>query len=257
MNRYPRNRISHAVILISSPESGRANALSLAADILCPESSEGACGVCDTCRKAASGVHSDIYIIDRPLDDKGNKKKEYAVEQIREIVRSAYVLPNEASKKVYIILEADRLGIPGQNAFLKLLEEPPEFDSFILVSERKDKLLQTVVSRCTTITAEQTGVTFSEEAGIKADEFLSLLSEDKALLLADFASDNSDMTTAFCAEFLSALIARCADICIGKGTSYGISTERAFDLIEVFRRLSAFNSVNVSAKSILAYLMTV
>jgi len=251
------NRISHAVILISSPESGRANALELASELLCTEGNGEACGECVNCRKALSGVHPDVYLLERPMDEKGNKKKEYSVEQIREIVRSAPFLPNEAEKKVYIIPEADRLGASGQNALLKLLEEPPSFDSFILVSERKDRLLQTVISRCTTIVCEQTGITFSDEAGEKADEFLALLGKGGGLGLCSFASDNSDMTTAFCAEFISALLSRCADIRIGRREYPGVSTGKAETLIEILRRLSAFNSVNVSAKSILAYLMTV
>ena len=41
------------------------------------------------------------------------------------------------------------MGIPGQNALLKVLEEPPAYGVFLLLTDNPDKLLPTVRSRCT------------------------------------------------------------------------------------------------------------
>jgi DNA polymerase-3 subunit delta' len=41
------------------------------------------------------------------------------------------------------------MGIPGQNALLKVLEEPPSYGVFILLTDNPQKLLPTVRSRCT------------------------------------------------------------------------------------------------------------
>ena len=41
------------------------------------------------------------------------------------------------------------MGLPGQNALLKVLEEPPKYGVFLLLTDNPDKLLPTVRSRCT------------------------------------------------------------------------------------------------------------
>ncbi|MEE1318283.1 MAG: hypothetical protein UHD05_02130, partial [Ruminococcus sp.] len=64
----------------------------------------------------------------------------------------AYIRPNEAAAKVYIFEEADnRLSAIAQNSFLKLLEEPPSNVHFIMLCENAQKLLITILSRCTVI----------------------------------------------------------------------------------------------------------
>lgn len=49
--------------------------------------------------------------------------------------------------RVIIIDYAERMGIPAQNAFLKLLEEPPIHTQFILLSHAEQTLLPTIMSR--------------------------------------------------------------------------------------------------------------
>ena len=43
---------------------------------------------------------------------------------------------------------AQDLGLPGQNALLKVLEEPPAYGVFLLLADNPDRLLPTVRSRC-------------------------------------------------------------------------------------------------------------
>ncbi len=52
-----------------------------------------------------------------------------------------------ARGRVVLITHADRMGVPTQNAFLKLLEEPPVGTRFILLSHYPERLLPTVLSR--------------------------------------------------------------------------------------------------------------
>ena len=49
---------------------------------------------------------------------------------------------------MYIFPEADSMNISAQNAFLKLLEEPPAWVTFLLCVRNPEKLLDTVRSRC-------------------------------------------------------------------------------------------------------------
>jgi DNA polymerase-3 subunit delta' len=70
------------------------------------------------------------------------------VEQVRSLRSDAWVRPNEADRKVYVLEEADRLNTSAQNAMLKLLEEGPAYAAFLLLTQRANALLPTIRSRC-------------------------------------------------------------------------------------------------------------
>jgi DNA polymerase-3 subunit delta' len=55
--------------------------------------------------------------------------------------------PFEAERRVFVIVEADRMNDESQNALLKTLEEPAPFAHLILVSSAPGRLLPTIVSR--------------------------------------------------------------------------------------------------------------
>ena len=69
-------------------------------------------------------------------------------EQIITLQHKAMFMPNEGSKKIFIISQAERLHPAAANKLLKLLEEPPPHVLFILVSSRPEALLPTIRSRC-------------------------------------------------------------------------------------------------------------
>ena len=58
-----------------------------------------------------------------------------------------FIRPNESDHKIYLF--AQDLGIEGQNALLKVLEEPPKYGVFLLLTDNPEKILPTVRSRCT------------------------------------------------------------------------------------------------------------
>lgn len=138
-----RGRISH-FYLISGPAGSGKHTLAklLAAAILC-RGRERPCGQCDSCRKAFDGNHPDLITIDDP------DKKTVPVELIRQARSDIYIQPNEADHKIYLFPRAQDMGLPGQNALLKVLEEPPPYGVFILLTDNPEKLLPTVRSRCT------------------------------------------------------------------------------------------------------------
>ena len=52
-------------------------------------------------------------------------------------------------KKRYVIIdEIDTLNINCLNALLKILEEPGEYDYFMLINNKSNPLLETIKSRC-------------------------------------------------------------------------------------------------------------
>ena len=118
--------VPHAcVICAPTIELALSEAEKLAAAAVCSGVGARPCGKCRDCRKAAEHVHPDIITVSRLLDDKGRPKREIGVDQIRDVIADAQVLPNEAARKVYIIDRAETMNAAAQNAALKLLEEPP------------------------------------------------------------------------------------------------------------------------------------
>ena len=137
-----RGRMSHFYLISGPKGSGRHTLADLiAAAMLCREP-DGPCGVCRSCRKLAARNHPDYITIDDP------EKKTVPVDLIREARSDLFIRPNEGDRKIYLFPRAQDMGIPGQNALLKVLEEPPSYGVFLLIADNPDKLLPTVRSRC-------------------------------------------------------------------------------------------------------------
>ena len=136
-----RGHISH-FYLISGPRGAgkRTLARSLAAAILCGEKNKP-CLRCAACRKVIGNNHPDVITVEDP------EHKTVAVKIVRQFREDVFVRPNEAEYKIYIFPQ--ELGLEGQNALLKILEEPPAYGVFILLTDNPAKLLPTVRSRCT------------------------------------------------------------------------------------------------------------
>ena len=178
-------RIAHAYLFHGPDGVGkRAAAFALGKALQCEALIDGdACGVCGPCNKAQKGLHPDIHVwmptikdaahddiaarlqalalnpydrVDfqsRPSLDGGpkasNKQVFYSVEMMNTVLRRAMSFHRvEGKYRVAIVLDADKLRKEAANAFLKLLEEPGDNTVFILITERVDHLLPTILSRC-------------------------------------------------------------------------------------------------------------
>ena len=100
-----------------------------------------ACGTCLACRKVDSGNHPDLQFI-RP---EGSLLK---IGQIRELQKQIIYEPLEASRKVYILTDVERMNEEAENCLLKTLEEPPASSVLILLTSNIRALLPTTRSRC-------------------------------------------------------------------------------------------------------------
>ena len=136
-----RNHISH-FYLISGPRGSGKHTLAalLSSAILC-KANRRPCGMCDSCRKIRSENHPDVITVTDP------EHKNVAVKIVRQFREDVFILPNESDYKIYIFPQ--ELGIEGQNALLKILEEPPKHGIFLLLTDNPEKILPTVRSRCT------------------------------------------------------------------------------------------------------------
>lgn len=99
------------------------------------------CGTCLACRKVNSGNHPDLRLI-RP---EGSLLR---IGQIRELQKQIIYEPLEASRKVYILTDVDRMNAEAENCLLKTLEEPPAASILILITSNVEALLPTTRSRC-------------------------------------------------------------------------------------------------------------
>ncbi len=102
----------------------------------------GACGCCHSCIMAESGSHPDIITL------VPEKESSIGVDDIRsQVVNDVAIKPYCSERKIYIIPDANLMTEAAENALLKTLEEPPAYTVIILLSENKDRLLPTILSR--------------------------------------------------------------------------------------------------------------
>jgi DNA polymerase-3 subunit delta' len=136
------NAMAHAYLLVGPRHVGKGTlAINLAQALNC-DGPEVPCGECRSCQRIREGKHADVTPIG--LDS----RTEIGIDDIRGLQRLANLPPYEGKCKVFIIDEAEYLSTEAANSLLKILEEPPPRVVWLLLAAEKERLLQTVVSRC-------------------------------------------------------------------------------------------------------------
>ena len=138
-------QISHAWLLTGPAGSGKRRvAFALAAALVCERGPGVACGECSGCVRALRDRHPDVHHVEP-------EGVIIPVDVVREsVIPEASRSPFEASYKVFVIEDADRMNDAAQNALLKTLEEPQPDTVFVLVSDHEEEVLETIRSRCRT-----------------------------------------------------------------------------------------------------------
>lgn len=180
----------------------------LAAALLCP-SANPPCGACNVCRRVEQSIHPDVTLID--LQD-----AEIKVDTARAIRSDCAVLPNESARRVFLIRHAQNMNVSAQNALLKILEEPPAFAFFILMTENAGAILPTILSRCTQfslapLTApELTALLREQYPDRSAGEIQSAAAAAQGIAgnASELLSGEIGQAAALAAPFLRALAAR-------------------------------------------------
>lgn len=179
------NAIGHAYLFVGKKSIGKKLvAIEFAKAIMCANADDGEpCGHCASCKTFEN--NSDFKLL---LPEKDVIK----VDMIRELSREIFMLPTISKRKVFIIDDADSMNEQAQNALLKVLEEPPEYATIILIVSNKEKLLNTIKSRIVEfkfngLTKEEIEAIVGKKVSDEAYEF-SNGSIEKVL---DFSDDES------------------------------------------------------------------
>jgi DNA polymerase-3 subunit delta' len=138
-----KDAVPHAFLFTGMPGTGKLTAAVEFARVLECLDPPGfdSCGRCGPCRKISEGVHPDLIQV--RCDGASIK-----LDQVRELRERFRFRPFEGKWRVVIIQDAQKLLEQAANAILKILEEPPRGNVFILLAPESQMLLPTIVSRC-------------------------------------------------------------------------------------------------------------
>ena len=136
-------RSSHAYLFLGGAGAGKRLIANTFAKALQCEGEKRPCDSCKSCHAFNHGNHPDVIYF-QPLKN----GKTYTIEDVREqLLETVDLKPFQYEKKIYIIEKADTLNIQSQNALLKTLEEPTAHAVFLLLAERAEAFLPTILSR--------------------------------------------------------------------------------------------------------------
>jgi len=100
------------------------------------------CPCCAGCVQVAIGVHPDFNAIARRPN-----RTEVLIEQVRDLIGQLGSRASRGPRRVALIDDAETLNLPGQNALLKTLEEPPGDTIIFMVTQSERALIDTIRSR--------------------------------------------------------------------------------------------------------------
>jgi len=178
-------RISHAQLFFGPQGTGKLPlAVAYAQYISCTDPGENdSCGVCPSCTKFAKLAHPDLHFVFPVVNPKQGSGKTVSDDYIdrwrealnanpyisenrwyevmeaenkqgfisrhesSEVLRKLSMKSYESEYKILIIWLAEKMNPPAANSLLKLLEEPPSKTVFLMVSEKTDQILPTILSR--------------------------------------------------------------------------------------------------------------
>ena len=142
-NQIKNDKIAHAYLFCGTRGTGKTSIAKIfARAVNCKNRKDSnPCNECDVCKSIFENTDMNVFEMDAAANNSIDD-----IRRIRELVQ--YPPINDEKYKVFIIDEAHELSASAADAFLKTLEEPPEYVIFILATTEPSKLKSTILSRC-------------------------------------------------------------------------------------------------------------
>lgn len=142
-NQIKKGQVSQAYLFTGTRGTGKTSTARILAKAINCTGENIPCGKCKNCQSIRDGAFMDVIELDAASNN--------GVDDLRAIIDSVQYPPAMGRYKVYIIDEVHMLTPAAENAFLKTLEEPPEYAIFILATTDPEKVKSTIKSRCMTL----------------------------------------------------------------------------------------------------------
>jgi len=174
-NKYETNKLAHAFLIETNNIDKCINDLKkLIKYINCPEGYTNNCSKCNLCHLIDTDNLPSFICIE---SDGMNIKKD----ALQELQLKFSTKPVYSRYNIYIIKEASLMNSAASNSILKFLEEPNEHIIGFLITSNKEKMLDTIISRCENIKFYyEEKRKFDEGKKILADEYLNQIFNSKS-----------------------------------------------------------------------------
>jgi len=149
---YDANRLGHAYLVAGAPRRIGVPLAERIISLLVCEGGEKPCGTCRSCIQVAERTYPDVMWV-----EPRSKSRQIVIGDIRNVLHRIQQTSFSGSWKGCVLVGADRLGQAASNAFLKTLEEPLGQTIFLLLTDRPQSLLPTIVSRCQYMSVSDAG----------------------------------------------------------------------------------------------------
>jgi len=183
INSFQKNRLAHAYIFEGPRGTKKLDAAFLFAKrMLClaPGPGQNPCCVCRNCRKIEAGTHPNVFRI-------AAEGENIKVEQIRAMIAELSKTSVENGPRIYIVEEADRMRAEAANALLKTLEEPGNDVYAVMLTDKYNSLLKTIVSRAQVMHFQPI-----DKALIKADLLKQGIEPCIASVIPEYTNNHED-----------------------------------------------------------------
>lgn len=127
----------------------------------------------------------DIHIV--------SSKKRLGIDDVRSLIQELTHKPFQEQSVVAVLEHAHDMTIEAQNAFLKLLEEPPAFATIMITANNKDSFLPTILSRSFMIADTVTAAEANEEQQALIKSFITATVGERFLKIKEITKESSNV----------------------------------------------------------------
>lgn len=180
-NSITDQKISHAYLIETNGNRDGFNfALAFAKSLLCPHfyTNCSSCNNCTQCKTIENNNFIELEIIE--TEDMWITK-----DKISKLQNDFNFKPVIGKKKIYIIKGAEKIKENLANTLLKFIEEPEEGIIAILITENKNKIINTILSRCQVISMNK-----NDKEELKIDEIYDVDKVNNAINFINYLEKN-------------------------------------------------------------------